>query len=282
MPRSVSGRSRARHPRGLVLRKRPRARASIGSYAAPMSTLTNKTALVTGASAGIGRATAEALSKAGAKVVLAARRRDRLEAAAAACGDTEVVQLDVRDAAAVERALGARTFDIVVANAGLGRGVDKIHEGDPADWAEMLDTNVKGLLHVVRHTLPSMVRAGRGDLVVLGSVAGRQVYPGGNVYCASKHAVRALYEAMRLDAAGKGVRFTTVDPGMVETEFSLVRFRGDTEKASDVYAGMTPLSPADVADAILYALTRPAHVNIGEIVLWPTDQASTTTVRRDG
>ena len=243
-------------------------------------TLAGRTALVTGASAGIGAATARALATAGAGVTLAARRRSRLESLAAELDGADVLVLDVRDAAAVEAALAERSFDVVVANAGLGRGVDPIFAGDPGEWAEMLDTNVKGLLHVLRHTLPAMIERGRGDVVVLGSVAGRQVYPGGNVYCASKHAVRAIYEALRLDVAGKGLRFTTVDPGMVETEFSLVRLRGDAERAQEVYAGMTPLTPDDVADAIVWAVTRPAHVNVGEIVLWPTDQASTTIVRR--
>lgn len=243
--------------------------------------LSSRTALVTGASAGIGRATARALASAGARVVLAARRRDRLEALAAELPGAEALELDVRDAGAVRAALEGRGVDLVVANAGLARGVAPIQAGDPEDWAAMLDTNVKGVLHVVRACLPGMIAAGRGDLVLLGSVAGRQVYPGGNVYNASKHAVRAIYEALRLDAAGSGVRFTTVDPGMVETEFSLVRFEGDAEKAGAVYRGMTPLRPEDVADAILWAVTRPPHVNVGELVLWPTDQASTTTVRRD-
>jgi serine 3-dehydrogenase len=144
----------------------------------------------------------------------------------------------------------------------------------------MIDTNVKGVLHTIRAVLPAMRRRGAGDLVLLGSVAGRQVYPGGNVYNATKHAVRALYEALRLDNLGTGVRFTTVDPGMVETEFSLVRYAGDAEAARKVYQGMTPLAPADVADAILYAVTRPPHVNVGELVLWPTAQASTRDVAR--
>ena len=241
--------------------------------------LKGRTALVTGASAGIGAATARALAGAGARVTLAARRLDRLTALASELEGAEPLELDVRDAEAVA-ALADRPFDLVVANAGLARGVGKLQDGDPADWAEMLDTNVRGLLHVVRHTLPGMLQRGSGDVVLLGSVAGRSVYPGGNVYCATKHAVRALYEAMRIDAAGGGVRFTTVDPGMVETDFSKVRFRGDEERARKVYAGMTALTPEDVADAILYAVTRPPHVNIGELVIWPTDQASTTKVSR--
>jgi len=243
--------------------------------------LRERTALVTGASSGIGAATARALAAAGARVTLSARRRERLEAVARELDGARILPLDVRDAAAVEDALAGGDFDVVVANAGLGRGIEPLPGGDPDEWAEMLDTNVKGVLHVVRHTLPAMIARGRGDVVLLGSVAGRQVYPGGNVYCASKHAVRALYEALRIDAAGKGVRFTTVDPGMVETEFSLVRFRGDAERAKGAYAGMTPLAPEDVAEAVVWALTRPPHVNVGEIVLWPTDQASTTIVRRE-
>jgi len=246
-----------------------------------MTRLKEKLALVTGASAGIGAATARALAREGAQVVLAARRQERLQALAQELGSAEVVALDVRDEAAVASALAQRRFDLVVVNAGLGRGLGPLHAGHPGEWDEMIDTNVKGLLFVLRNTVPAMIEHGAGDVVLLGSVAGRQVYPGGNVYCATKHAVRAIYEALRLDAAGKGVRFTTVDPGMVETEFSTVRFRGDEQKASEVYAGMTPLAPADVADAITWAVTRPAHVNVGEIVLWPTDQASTRDVKRD-
>jgi NADP-dependent 3-hydroxy acid dehydrogenase YdfG len=144
----------------------------------------------------------------------------------------------------------------------------------------VIDTNVKGVLHTVRATLPGMIAAGRGDVVLLGSVAGRQAYPGGNVYNASKFAVRGLYEALRLDVAGAGVRVSTVDPGLVETEFARVRLDGDEERAAQVYQGLRVLTPEDVADAILFVLTRPAHVNIGELVLWPTDQASTTVVHR--
>jgi serine 3-dehydrogenase len=217
----------------------------------------------------------------GARVVLCARRKERLDALAAELAGAEAVVCDVRDAAAMRAAFGARTFDLVLANAGLGRGMDKIAAGDPGEWAEMLDTNVKGVLHTIRATLPAMLAAGRGDFVVLGSVAGRQVYPGGNVYCSTKHAVRALYEALRLDHLGSGVRFTTVDPGMVETEFSLQRHRGDAVAAKRVYAGITPLRAEDVADAIRYAVTRPPHVNVGEIVLWASAQASTWLLKRD-
>lgn len=245
-----------------------------------MPSLQNRRAIVTGASSGIGAATARALAAAGAEVVLVGRDPGRLAAVAAQCPRSRSVALDVRDAAAVQAALGGIGADLVVNNAGMALGAEKLPEGDPAEWAVVVDTNLKGVLHVLRATLPAMVAAGRGDHVLLGSVAGRQVYPGGNVYCATKHAVRALYEAQRLDLAGSGVRVSTVDPGMVETGFSTVRFRGDAERARAVYQGMTPLAPEDVADAILWVVTRPPHVNVGEVVLWPTDQASTTTVKR--
>jgi len=245
------------------------------------NSLDGRTALVTGASAGIGAATARALAAAGARVTLAARRLERLTGLAEELGGAEALALDVRASDAVRSRLEGRTFDLVVVNAGMARGVANLDTGAVGDWDEMIDTNLKGLLHVVRATLPAMLERGSGDLVLLGSVAGRQVYPGGNVYCATKHAVRALYESLRIDHVGSGVRFTTVDPGMVATEFSRVRFRGDDERASAVYAGMTPLTPEDVAEAILWAVGRPRHVNVGEIVLWPTDQASTTSVARE-
>jgi NADP-dependent 3-hydroxy acid dehydrogenase YdfG len=240
----------------------------------------NPLALVTGASAGIGAASARALHAAGAQVLLAARRTDRLQALAEELPGSETVQLDVRDASAVQKALQDRAIDIAVLNAGLARGAGPIQEGDPADWDEMLDTNVKGVLHCARAVLPGMLDRKRGDMVLLGSVAGRQVYPGGNVYNASKFAVHALYQALRLDAGGRGVRFTTLDPGMVQTEFAEVRYRGDKDQAKAVYDGMQPLAPEDVADALVYAVTRPAHVNVGEIVLWPTCQSSTRDVAR--
>ncbi|HJM57016.1 MAG: NAD(P)-dependent oxidoreductase [Planctomycetes bacterium] len=240
----------------------------------------NPLALVTGASAGIGAASARALHAAGAQVLLAARRTDRLQALAEELPGSETVQLDVRDPSAVQAALADRAIDIAVLNAGLARGAGPLQEGDPADWDEMLDTNVKGVLHCARAVLPGMLERGAGDMVLLGSVAGRQVYPGGNVYNASKFAVHALYQALRLDAGGRGVRFTTLDPGMVETEFAEVRYRGDKAQAKAVYEGMQPLTPEDVADALIYAVTRPAHVNVGEIVLWPTCQSSTRDVAR--
>ncbi|MFT5049062.1 MAG: 3-hydroxy acid dehydrogenase/malonic semialdehyde reductase [Chlamydiales bacterium] len=245
-----------------------------------MQTLAGRKAFITGASAGIGAAIARSLSSAGAQVVLAARRTDRIQALADQLEGAQAVTLDVRDADAVRAAIEAAQPDLVIAGAGLAIGTESLQDGDPADWSVVLDTNVKGVLHVLRAALPGLIQARGGDVVLLGSVAGRQVYPGGNVYNASKFAVRALYEAMRLDAGGHGIRFTTVDPGMVESEFSLVRMRGDQGQAESVYKGMQALKPEDVAEAVLFAVSRPAHVNIGEIVLWPTDQSSTRDVHR--
>ncbi len=245
-----------------------------------MKSLQGRRAIVTGASSGIGAATARALAALGAQVVLVGRDRARLDAVSAECPNSRALVLDVRDVVAVQSALGGLGADLVVNNAGLALGSDKLPDGDPADWSIVIDTNLKGVLHVLHATLPAMRTAGRGDHVLVGSVAGRQVYPGGNVYCATKHAVRALYEAQRLDLAGSGVRVATVDPGMVATHFSETRFRGDKARAEAVYQGLTPLAPEDVAEAIAWVVTRPPHVNVGEVVLWPTDQASTTTVHR--
>ncbi|HEU0079884.1 MAG TPA: SDR family NAD(P)-dependent oxidoreductase [Longimicrobiaceae bacterium] len=249
-----------------------------------------RTVLVTGASAGIGAACARAFAGAGARLVLAARRAERLVALAAERRDAHgtgclLLDLDVRDAEGVAATLGAlppewTEVDVLVNNAGLGRGLEKAHEGDPADWDDMVDTNVKGLLYVTRAVVPGMVARGRGHVVNIGSVAGHEVYPGGAVYCATKHAVDAITKGLRMDLLGTGVRVSTVDPGMVETEFSVVRFRGDRERADRVYAGMTPLVADDVADAVLWCATRPPHVNVDEIIIKPVDQASATLVSR--
>lgn len=249
-----------------------------------------RTVLVTGASAGIGAACARAFAGAGARLVLAARRADRLEGLAeelrgAHGTESRLLELDVRDAEAVSAAVGGlpaewAEVDVLVNNAGMGRGMEKVQEGSPADWDEMIDTNVKGLLYVTRAVLPGMVARGRGHVVNVGSVAGHEVYPGGAVYCSTKHAVGAITRGLRMDLLGTGVRVSTVDPGMVETDFSVVRFRGDQERADRVYAGMTPLVAEDIADAVLWCATRPPHVNIDEIIVKPTDQASATLVHR--
>ena len=225
-------------------------------------TLSGRIVLITGASAGIGAACARAFAREGARLVLAARRASRLEEMA-------------------EKLRGAGT-DVLVNNAGLGRGVDRLWEGDPAGWDEMVDTNVKGLLYVTRAVLPGMVERGRGHVINLGSVAGHEVYTGGAVYCATKHAVGAITRGLRMDVLGTGVRVSTVDPGMVETEFSVVRFHGDQERADKVYRGMTPLVADDIADTVLWVATRPPHVCIDEIIIKPTDQASATMVHRRG
>jgi serine 3-dehydrogenase len=249
-----------------------------------------RTVLITGASAGIGAACARAFAREGARLVLAARRTERMRALAeelhaAHATECHLVALDVRDGEAVAAALGGlpagwTEVDVLVNNAGLGRGMEKLHDGTPADWDEMIDTNVKGLLYTTRAVVPGMVARGRGHVVNLGSVAGHEVYPGGAVYCATKHAVDAITRGLRMDLLGTGVRVSTVDPGMVETEFSVQRFRGDEERARRVYANMTPLTPDDIADAIVWCTTRPPHVNIDEIILKPTDQASATQVHR--
>lgn len=255
-----------------------------------MFNLKNHTVFITGASAGIGRACARAFAAAGARLLLAARRLERLTALQEELKEefgteTHAIALDVRDAAAVRDAVESlpeewRAIDVLVNNAGLSRGLDPVQRGDLNDWEEMIDTNVKGLLYVSRAVLPGMVERKKGHVINIGSIAGREVYPAGNVYCATKHAVRALTKGMQIDLNGTGVRVTGVDPGMVETEFSLVRFHGNEEKAEGVYRGMTPLSAADVAEAVLFCATRPPHVNVHELLLMPTDQASATVVNR--
>jgi serine 3-dehydrogenase len=255
------------------------------------SRLADQVVFITGASSGIGAACARAFAAEGSRLLLAARRLERLAAMEpalreAGAPDVKSLALDVRDADAVRTAIDAlpqpwKAIEVLVNNAGLSRGLDKLHEGSTGDWDEMIDTNVKGVLHVDRAVVPLLVARGRGIVVHLGSIAGRQLYPGGNVYCASKHAVRALNEGLRLDLLGTGVRVATVDPGMVgQTEFSLVRFHGDADRASTVYRGVTPLTPDDVAEVIVFVATRPPHVNLAETVVLPTDQASATNVYR--
>jgi 3-hydroxy acid dehydrogenase/malonic semialdehyde reductase len=255
-----------------------------------MSRLGGQVVFITGASSGIGAACARAFAREGARVLLAARRAERIEAEApalreAGAADVRVLRLDTRDAEAVRAAVNGlpepwKAVEVLVNNAGLSRGLDKLHEGSLEDWNEMIDTNVKGLLNVDRAVVPLMVARGRGTVVHIGSIAGRQVYPGGNVYCATKSAVDALTEGLRLDLLGTGVRVTAVNPGMVLTEFSEVRFHGDRARAATVYRGVVPLSGNDVAEGVVFAATRPDHVQIAEMVVLPTDQASATSVHR--
>lgn len=252
--------------------------------------LTQKTVFITGASSGIGLACAYAFARQDARLIIAARRKERIDALAQELNrvhDTEVhtIQLDVRNQPAVEKAVrdlpaNWKDIDILVNNAGLSRGLDKLHEGKLEDWEEMIDTNIKGLLYVSRAVIPGMVTRGRGTIVNIGSIAGHEVYQGGNVYCATKFAVDALTRGLRHDLVDTPIRVCTVDPGLVETEFSMVRFRGNEQRAKTVYQNLSPLTGADVADAVLYCATRPPHVQIAEMIILPTNQASATLVHR--
>jgi NADP-dependent 3-hydroxy acid dehydrogenase YdfG len=241
-----------------------------------------KVAVVTGASAGIGAATAAALAGAGFHVVLGARRLDRLRAVAAPLGG-EAWPLDVTDAASVE-AFAARlgSVHLLVNNAGGALGVDAIAEAVDERWRTMFETNLLGTVRMVRALLPKLEASGDGHVINVGSVAGFEVYPGGAGYTAAKHGVEAFTRTLRLELLGRPVRVTEVAPGLVETEFSLVRFAGDAARAEKVYAGMRPLTAADVADCIVWAATRPSHVNVDKIVVRPRDQATATAVHRRG
>lgn len=244
----------------------------------------SKLALVTGATSGIGWATAEALASRGADLILTGRRRSLLEEHASTLEKGHGVKViplvfDVSDTRATIQALdslGARAenLSILVNNAGLAKGSDPVQKLDLADVDAMIDTNVKGLLAVTRWCLPRFIARGEGHVVNVGSVAGRWVYPGGAVYCATKFAVRAISEGLRMDLLGTPVRVTNIEPGMVETGFSEVRFGGDRDRAKAVYKGMTPLKGEDIAETITWCLERPAHVNVQELVIYPTDQAS--------
>jgi len=246
--------------------------------------------LITGASSGIGRATALAFAAAGARLLLCARRLDRLETfrhevEAAGAAAVHVFPMDVQLRSSVETTLNSlpeawKPVDILVNNAGLSRGLAKLQEDDPDNWEEMIDTNIKGLLYVTRSIVPGMLERGRGHVISLGSTAGHQTYANGAVYCASKAAERVISEGLRIDLIGTPVRVTSIDPGMTETEFSAVRFRGDHERAASVYQDITPLQPEDVADAILWAATRPARVNIHTVLMTSIDQANSTVLHR--
>jgi 3-hydroxy acid dehydrogenase/malonic semialdehyde reductase len=253
-----------------------------------------KWSIITGATAGIGWATAEQLAHAGYSLILVGRRADRLkelrDKLLKASSQTKMVQefktivLDITKKSEIDdfvQSEGSALEDVsvLVNNAGLAKGTDKIQDGQISDWDQMFDTNVKGMLYLTRAILPYMIKKKNGHIINLGSVAGHTVYPGGAVYCASKFAVRALSEGLRMDLAGTNIRVSNIEPGMVNTEFSKVRL-GDQAKADQVYAGMTPLSPQDIAETILWCLQRPAHVNIQELIIYPTDQAAVGQVTR--
>jgi 3-hydroxy acid dehydrogenase/malonic semialdehyde reductase len=255
-----------------------------------MNRIEGKTAIVTGATSGIGESCARLFAERGANLILLARREERLKALRDALSGTGVdVELrvhDVRDrflASALAEDLKERgiTPDILLNNAGLGRGLGTVFEGDIEDWEEMIDTNVKGLLYMTRAILPLMVEQDRGHVINIGSIAGRWVYPAGNVYNATKFAVHALNEAMSIDLVGTNVRVSSIDPGAVETEFSLVRFRGDEEKAEKIYEGYTPLTPEDVADAVCYVANAPPHVDVLQLVMMCTAQRSATVFHKE-
>lgn len=255
-----------------------------------MTSIQNQVVLITGASSGIGAACAQAFASLGVKLLLAARRLPRLQALATQLEtefsvQTHVMQLDVRDRTQVESRLHAlppewSAIDILVNNAGLSRGLDKLHEGSIQDWEEMIDTNIKGLLYMTRTIVPGMIQRQQGHVINIGSIAGHQTYPKGNVYCGSKAAVRAISEGLKQDLLGTPVHVSSVDPGLVETEFSEVRFRGDTDRAQMVYANTTPLTPEDIAEVVVFCATRPAHVNISEVLVLPTAQSGATLVHR--
>ncbi|MGY1834449.1 SDR family NAD(P)-dependent oxidoreductase [Blastococcus sp. SYSU DS0510] len=247
---------------------------------------TTRVVLVTGSSSGIGRACVAAFLAQGARVIAAARRTDRLEELQAEHGDAVLpVALDVRDRAQVAEVIGSlpdgwSPIDVLVNNAGLALGKTPLHEDDPDDWDRMLDTNVRGLLNVSGAVLPGMVERGSGHVINIGSNAGREVYPGGAVYCATKAAVERITRGMRMDVLGSGVKISQVDPGMVETEFSEVRFHGDKAAAASVYEGVTPLAAADIADVVTWVAGQPPHVVIADVLVYPLDQAGSGKIAR--
>ena len=255
-----------------------------------MKKVTDKIVLITGASSGIGKATAEIFAEGGAKLILVARRAEKLESIATDLKErfgTEslLIKLDLQDRAAVMDSLSSipaewSEVDILVNNAGLAAGTDKLFEADLDDFEAMIDTNLKGLLYVSRAIVPGMVSRDRGHIINLGSIAGYDPYPGGAVYCGTKFFVRALSRVLKMDLGGTQVRVSSIDPGAVETEFSLVRFKGNQENADSVYKGMTPLTGEDIADTIYYCATRPPHVNVSQLLVMSTDQSSTTQINR--
>lgn len=247
--------------------------------------------LITGATAGIGKSTAEIFAKNGHELILTGRRKERLETLKVELEGkykikVSILNYDVRNNAEVEKAiesLGAQAeqIDLLVNNAGLAAGLSSIQEGSLDHWERMIDTNIKGLLYMTRLIARKMVNKKSGHIINIGSIAGKEVYANGNVYCATKHAVDALNKAMRIDLLPYNIKVTAINPGMVETEFSIVRFDGDAEKAKNVYKGLEPLHPEDIAETIYWAATRPAHVNINDIVIMPTIQASAVNVIRN-
>lgn len=247
-----------------------------------------KTAFITGATSGIGKATAHLFASKGIRLVICGRREELLKTLKkelAPSTEVHILNFDVRDRTIVSKAIDSlpeefSNIDILINNAGNAHGLDPIESGSLEDWDAMLDINVKGLLYVSRAILPQMVERKSGHIINIGSTAGKEVYPKGNVYCASKHAVDAINQGMRIDLNSYGIRVGAVNPGLVETEFSNVRFKGDSDKADKVYQGFQPLKPEDIADIIYFVISRPSHVNIADLVVMPTAQASSTIVNK--
>jgi NADP-dependent 3-hydroxy acid dehydrogenase YdfG len=247
-----------------------------------------KTAFITGATSGIGKATAQRLAKEGFRLIIAGRRTDRLkklEKELSELTDVLHVSFDVRDKEKVNDVIDSlpdnfSKIDILVNNAGNAHGLDLLQDGNTEDWDNMMDINVKGLLYVSKAIIPRMIAQKSGHIINIGSTAGKEVYPKGNVYCASKHAVDAINQGMRMDLNEYGIRVGAINPGLVETEFSEVRFKGDAGRAKDVYKGFDPLKPDDIADIIHFVVTRPYHVNIADLIVLPTAQASSTIVKK--
>lgn len=246
--------------------------------------MNQKIALITGATAGIGFETANLLAQNGYNLILTGRRKERLEAVKKQfelnydC-KVQILNFDIRKRKDVEKALSSlpeewKAIDVLINNAGLAAGLGPVNSADVDDWENMIDTNVKGLLYMTRIVSPWMVERQSGHIVNISSIAGKEVYPNGSVYCGSKHAVAAITKAMRIELMPSGIKVSSIAPGAVETEFSLVRFRGDEEKAAQVYKGFTPLNAKDIAETILFVITRPAHVNIDDLLIMPTNQAS--------
>lgn len=249
-----------------------------------------KTALITGATSGIGEACARKFAEGGYNVIITGRRSERLEALKAELEETgakvKTLTFDVRDADAAGKAIGSlgeewSTIDVLVNNAGLALGLDKEHEGSMEDWNTMIDTNIKGLLTMTRLIVPGMVGRNSGHVINIGSVAGDAAYARGNVYCATKAAVKTITDGLRIDLADTAVRVTNIKPGLVETEFSKVRFHGDEERADNVYKGIKPLTGTDIADVVFYAASAPAHVQIAEVLILATHQASGSVIVRE-
>ena len=247
-----------------------------------------KTALITGASSGIGMATAKIFARNGINLILCGRRQERLDTLKnelnSLC-NIHILNFDVRNKKDVFLKIKSlpkvfSTIDILINNAGNAHGLDKIQDGNVEDWDAMIDINVKGLLYVSKAVLPTMLLSQSGHIINIGSTAGKEVYPKGNVYCASKYAVDAINQGMRVDLNGKGIKVGTINPGMVATEFSEVRFKGDTQKATKIYQGFTPLQAKDIAEIIWFTVTRPAHVNIADLTVMALDQASSTVVNK--